>query len=272
MFASGQGNVDAVLAHIASPLIDAGLRLVEKVKAGVEAENFAGLTSRELLGCGGALRHMVEMLADLHHMKGLFAQHEWKDRCMLLIRNAGEDCAEQGREEDRAALRGLAEAVSGPYTATLKMLQDQLQASAAGPQAEPGQSQASPPASASLNSSDTAVMDKVEAVLAWAAVPSGVDPATAPRPLHANREQMDRIGALTDQPDIPAEMWPQICASIGADPAVGLSSSQFFEVIGRDAMHLQELLDTIAAVTAARGQGLSNPWAGGGVPTSNPLS
>ena len=43
-------------------------------------------------------------------------------------------------------------------------------------------------------------------------------------------------------------------------------------MIGRDALHLQELLDTIAAVTAARGQGLSNPWAGGGVPTSNPLS
>ena len=268
MIASGkQGNVDVVLAHIAAPLIDAGLRLVAKVKAGVEAENFDGLTSRELLGCGGPLRHMVEMLADLHHMKDLFVQHKWKDRCMLLIRNAGDDCAEQGREEDRAALRGLADAVSGPYTEILKMLQDQLTASACepGPGSDHGQRRRIPSTPASMNFSDIAVMDKLEAVLVWAAVPSGADPTTAPRPLHANREQMERIGTLTNQPEIPAEIWPQICASVGADPTLGLSPSQFFDAIGRDAMRLQELLDMIMVVTAARGQDLSNPWAGGDV-------
>ena len=49
-----------------------------------------------------------------------------------------------------------------------------------------------------------------------------------------------------------------------ADPAVGLNAAQYWEVIGKDAVHVDELVRLVEEVSRAK--------VSTGVPTSHPLS
>ena len=286
------GSADALLGQFAASVIKAGGVIAAKLSEVASADDLSGLTRDEILRCAGALRHMVAMLADLYLMSDMFEEYGWTDQNRILLRNVeagaggalAEVAEERGLPEDRAALRVLAAAVNEPQ---LSQVMKQLQAGAAsgGAAERPGAGERSSsstgettstgdtfstgdrprPSPGERSSADDVVMGKLDGVLCWACTSThGRDDAIAGAPVYVTREHMDRIGALTDQPDIPPQMWSQMCQSLGADSAVGLNARQYWEVIGKDSGHVDELVRLVEEVSRAK--------VSTGVATSHPLS